>query len=164
MQLWSWYWSYNPSPHSLFSLYLYCTVNCVVQSVFIVQTTSISCNDWFAFFRCFNHQCNSEIAEVLRGIQGALYLPTGLCPLLRGEAPSNDHKFRNSFEDCINPICSCGHDIEATTRLLIHCSHYICIVQSTVLYNLSLLYRQLVYLAMIGLHFSGVLTTNVIQK
>ena len=46
-----------------------------LASVWIVQSTGISCNDWFAFLRCFNHHSNSAIAEMLRDIQGALYLP-----------------------------------------------------------------------------------------
>ena len=48
---------------------------CSLASVWIVQSIGISYNDWFAFFRYFNHQFNSAMAEVLRGIKGALYLP-----------------------------------------------------------------------------------------
>ena len=48
---------------------------CSLASVWIVQSTGISCNDWFAFLRCLNHQYHSATAEVLRGIKGALYLP-----------------------------------------------------------------------------------------
>ena len=48
---------------------------CSLASVWIVQSIGISYNDWFAFLRYFNHQCNSAMAEVLRGIKGALYLP-----------------------------------------------------------------------------------------
>ena len=31
------------------------------------------------------------------------------------------HKFRHNFQDCINPICACGLEIETTTHLLLHC-------------------------------------------
>ena len=31
------------------------------------------------------------------------------------------HKFRHNFQDTFNPICSCGDDIEATTRYLLLC-------------------------------------------
>ena len=48
---------------------------CSLVSVWIVQSIGISCNNWFAFLRCFNHQSNSAIAEVLRSINRALYLP-----------------------------------------------------------------------------------------
>ena len=32
-----------------------------------------------------------------------------------------DHKFRHNFQDCLNPICSCGHEIETTSHFLFHC-------------------------------------------
>ena len=48
---------------------------CSLAFLWIVRLTGISCNDWFAFLSYFNHQCNSAIAEVFRGINGALYLP-----------------------------------------------------------------------------------------
>ena len=31
------------------------------------------------------------------------------------------HKFRHNFQDCINPICVCGLEIETTTHLFLHC-------------------------------------------
>ena len=38
-----------------------------------------------------------------------------------------DHKFRHNFQDCLNPICSCGHqEIETTSHLLLHCLSYCC--------------------------------------
>ena len=46
-----------------------------LASVWIVQSIGASCNDWFQFFRCFNQQCNSGMAEVLSGIKKVLYLP-----------------------------------------------------------------------------------------
>ena len=30
------------------------------------------------------------------------------------------HKFRHNFQDCINPICACGVEIETTTHFLLH--------------------------------------------
>ena len=30
-----------------------------------------------------------------------------------------DHKFRHNFQDCLNPICSCGHEIETTSHFLL---------------------------------------------
>ena len=29
---------------------------------------------------------------------------------------SLDHKFRHTFQDCVNPICSCGQEIESSTH------------------------------------------------
>ena len=37
-----------------------------------------------------------------------------------------DHKFRHNFQDCLNPICSCGHEIETTSHFLLHCLNYCC--------------------------------------
>ena len=31
------------------------------------------------------------------------------------------HKFRHNFQDCINPLCACGLEIETTTHFLLHC-------------------------------------------
>ena len=36
-----------------------------------------------------------------------------------------EHKFKHSFQDTLNPICSCSNDIESTTHYLLHCSNYI---------------------------------------
>ena len=43
--------------------------------------------------------------------------------------PSKSQVYTDS-QDCINPICSCGHDIETTTYLLLHCHHYTCARQT----------------------------------
>ena len=32
-----------------------------------------------------------------------------------------DHKFKQDFLDSLNPICSCGLDIETTCNYLLHC-------------------------------------------
>ena len=32
-----------------------------------------------------------------------------------------EHKFRHNFQNCLNPICSCGLDIESTSQFLLHC-------------------------------------------
>ena len=34
------------------------------------------------------------------------------------------HKFRHNFQDCINPICACGLEIETTTHFLLHCPFF----------------------------------------
>ena len=36
-----------------------------------------------------------------------------------------EHKFRDSFQDTLNPICSCGDDIETTIHYLLHCPNYL---------------------------------------
>ena len=32
-----------------------------------------------------------------------------------------EHKFKHNFQDCLNPICSCGLDIESASHFLLHC-------------------------------------------
>ena len=39
------------------------------------------------------------------------------------------HKFRHNFQDLLNPICSCGQDIETTNHFLLHCLNYRCASQ-----------------------------------
>ena len=36
-----------------------------------------------------------------------------------------EHKFRHNFQDTLNPICSCGDDIESTIHYLLHCPNYL---------------------------------------
>ena len=37
---------------------------------------------------------------------------------------SIEHKFKHGFLDCLNPICSCGLDIETTCHYLPYCSSF----------------------------------------
>ena len=32
-----------------------------------------------------------------------------------------EHKFKHNFQDCLNPICTSGLDIESTSYFLLHC-------------------------------------------
>ena len=38
-----------------------------------------------------------------------------------GKSHLREHKFNNKFQDCLNPICSCGLDIESASHFLLHC-------------------------------------------
>ena len=38
-----------------------------------------------------------------------------------------EHKFRHNFLDTLNPLCSCGLEIESTKHYLLHCPFYTCI-------------------------------------
>ena len=38
-----------------------------------------------------------------------------------GMSHLREHKFKHNFQDCLNPICSCGLDIESTSHFLLHC-------------------------------------------
>ena len=57
-----------------------------------------------AFFNCYNH----------KGIRLMTWLWPGLSHL-------REHKFNHNFQNCINPLCSCGMDIESTSRFFLHC-------------------------------------------
>ena len=32
-----------------------------------------------------------------------------------------EHKFKHNFQNCLNPLCSCGLEIESTSQILLHC-------------------------------------------
>ena len=36
-----------------------------------------------------------------------------------------DHKFKYSFQDCLNPICGCGTEVETTAYYLLYCPTYL---------------------------------------
>ena len=44
-----------------------------------------------------------------------------LTRLMLGLSHLRDHKFKQSFQDSLNPICNCGVDVETTTHYLLHC-------------------------------------------
>ena len=44
-----------------------------------------------------------------------------LTRLRLGLSHLRNHKFRHNFQDCFNPICICGLEIETTTHFLLHC-------------------------------------------
>ena len=49
-----------------------------------------------------------------RGVKLLTRLRLGLSHL-------REHKFKHGFQDSLNPICSCGNDIETSTHFLLHC-------------------------------------------
>ena len=54
--------------------------------------------------------------------------PNGIKLITRlrlGLSPLREHKLRHNFQDTLNPICSCGDDIETTIHYLFHCSNYL---------------------------------------
>ena len=36
-----------------------------------------------------------------------------------------EHKFKHDFQDSINPLYNCGHDIEFTTHFRLHCPLFV---------------------------------------
>ena len=53
-----------------------------------------------------------------KGIKFITWLRLGLSNL-------REHKFNHSFQDSLNPFCSCGLGIESTAHYLLHCPTYI---------------------------------------
>ena len=47
-----------------------------------------------------------------------------LTKLCLGLSHLREHKFKHSFQDCLNPLCFCGNEIETSTCYLIHCPTY----------------------------------------
>ena len=50
--------------------------------------------------------------------------PKGVKPIGRlrlGLSHLREHKSKYNFQDSINPLCNCGHDIESKTYFLLHC-------------------------------------------
>ena len=53
--------------------------------------------------------------------------PKGVKLLTRlrlGLSHLREHKFKHSFQDSLNPICSCGNDTEASAHFLLHCPNF----------------------------------------
>ena len=75
---------------------------CLQEKVF--ENISPSGN---SVFRCHNP----------KGIKLLTRLRLGLSHL-------REHKFKHGFLDSLNPICSCGQNIETSTHFLLHCSNY----------------------------------------
>ena len=56
-----------------------------------------------------------------------IFNPIGLKFLTRlrlGFSHLNEHRFRNNFQDCMNPLCSCSLEIEDTSHYLLHCHQF----------------------------------------
>ena len=53
--------------------------------------------------------------------------PLGLKLLARlriGFRHLKEHKFKHSFQDSVDPLCSCGNDIESTVHFFVHCPNF----------------------------------------
>ena len=47
-----------------------------------------------------------------------------LTSLRLGLSHLREHKFKPSFQDCLNRLCLCGNEIETSTHYLLHCLTY----------------------------------------
>ena len=68
-----------------------------------------------------------SVLKFVRPVVNSLFVinnPYGLKLLTRlclGLSHSCYHKFRHNFQDCIDPTCVCGLEIETTTHFLLQC-------------------------------------------
>ena len=56
-----------------------------------------------------------------------IHNPMGIKYLTRlrlGFSHLKEHKFKHNFQDSVDPICSCGIEIESTKHFLIHCINF----------------------------------------
>ena len=47
-----------------------------------------------------------------------------LTRLRLGLSHLREHKFKHNFQDCLNPLCLCGNEMEKSTHHLLHCPTY----------------------------------------
>ena len=71
-----------------------------------------------------------NILKFVRSKPNSVYYchnPKGIRLLTRlrlGLSHLRKHKFKHSFQDCLNPLCFCGNEIETSTHYLLHCPTY----------------------------------------
>ena len=82
--------------------------------------------------------CNSENLNIFKKKLLKFIRPSGksvfrshnpkgvklLTRLRLGLSHLREHKFKHDFLDSLNPVCSCGQDIETSTHFLRHCFNY----------------------------------------
>ena len=72
----------------------------------------------------------SNILKFIRPKPNNVYYchnPKGIELLTRlrlGLTHVREHKFKHSFQDCLNPFYLCGNEIETSTHYLLHCPTY----------------------------------------
>ena len=73
----------------------------------------------------------SNILKFIRPSPNSVYNchnPRGICLITRlrlGLSHLREHKFEHGFQDTLNPLCSCGNDVESTEHFLLHCPQFV---------------------------------------
>ena len=82
--------------------------------------------------------CNSDFLEIfkktllnfirrnsnnVRNINNPLELKL-LTRLRIGFSHIKEHKFKHNFQDSVDPLCSCGNDIESTVNFFLYCPNF----------------------------------------
>ena len=87
-----------------------------IRIIYVTQKIYLSSRK--SFLKFIRHSRNSVFrCQNPRGIKLLTRLRLGLNHL-------REHKFKHGFLDSLNPICSCGQNIETSTHFLLHCSNY----------------------------------------
>ena len=72
----------------------------------------------------------SKILKFIRPKPNSIYNchnPKGIRLITRlrlGLSHLREHKFKHSFQDCLNPLCLCGNDVEIFSQFLLQCPTY----------------------------------------
>ena len=72
----------------------------------------------------------SKILKFIRPTANSIFgchNPIGVKLLTRlrlGLSHLREHKFKHSFQDTLNPLCSCGKEVETTFQFLLSCPNY----------------------------------------
>ena len=73
----------------------------------------------------------SNILKFIRPSPNLVYNchnPRGICLITRlrlGLSHLREHKFKHGFQDTLNPLCSCGNDVESAEHFLLHCPQFV---------------------------------------
>ena len=70
----------------------------------------------------------SKILKFIRPSPNSVYNchnPRGITRLRLGLSHFREHKFKHDFQDTLNPLCSCGNDVESTEHFLLHCPQFV---------------------------------------
>ena len=71
------------------------------------------------------------LSKTGRPIQNSIFKihgPLGIRLLTRlrlGVSHLNEHRFKQNFQDCLNPLCSCSLEAELNFHFFLHCQHFI---------------------------------------
>ena len=66
-----------------------------------------------------------------------------LTRLRLGLSHLNEHKFKQNFHDCVNPLCSCSLEIESLSHLFLQC-HNFTNIRATLLVDLQSVDRSII--------------------
>ena len=90
------------------------------DSIRNTETISIVKNRLLSFV----HPVQNNIFNIFNSVELKF-----LSRLRLGFSHLNEHRFRHIFQDCMNPLCYCGLEIEDTLHYLLHSHHFnhICI-------------------------------------